>query len=76
LLLDRTAAPHPPRREHSRKPDEVYARIEALGEGPYLEVFARFSRPGWDRWGLGPIRLKSVRGVGAPANPATPQAAD
>jgi N6-adenosine-specific RNA methylase IME4 len=41
-----------PRREHSRKPDEAYARIEALAEGPYLELFARGSRPGWDGWGL------------------------
>jgi len=45
-----------PRREHSRKPDEVHERIEALCEGPYLEMFARFprsgsSRPGWDFWG-------------------------
>jgi len=39
-----------PRREHSRKPDETYERIEALCEGPYLEMFARFSRPGWDAW--------------------------
>ena len=29
------------RREHSRKPDEAYIRSEALGEGPYLEMFAR-----------------------------------
>lgn len=41
-----------PRREHSRKPDEAYSRIEALCEGPYLEIFARFARPGWDRWGV------------------------
>jgi N6-adenosine-specific RNA methylase IME4 len=40
-----------PRREHSRKPDEAYERIEALCEGPYLEMFARLPRPGWDRWG-------------------------
>lgn len=40
-----------PRREHSRKPDEMYERIEALLEGPYLELFARGSRPGWDAWG-------------------------
>jgi N6-adenosine-specific RNA methylase IME4 len=40
-----------PRREHSRKPDEVYDRIAALCEGPYLEMFARSSRPGWDTWG-------------------------
>ncbi len=41
-----------PRREHSRKPDEAYQRIEALCEGPYLEMFARVSRPGWDQWGV------------------------
>ena len=40
-----------PRREHSRKPDEVYERIERLCEGPYLELFARTTRPGWDAWG-------------------------
>ena len=42
------------RREHSRKPDEAYERIEALCEGPYLEMFARFQRPGWDSWGVDP----------------------
>jgi N6-adenosine-specific RNA methylase IME4 len=41
-----------PRREHSRKPDEAYARIEALCDGPYLELFARSPRPGWDAWGI------------------------
>jgi N6-adenosine-specific RNA methylase IME4 len=41
-----------PRREHSRKPEEVYERIEALCEGPYLEMFARSPRRGWDSWGL------------------------
>lgn len=40
-----------PRREHSRKPDQVYDRIERLTGGPYLELFARQSRPGWDAWG-------------------------
>jgi N6-adenosine-specific RNA methylase IME4 len=40
-----------PRREHSRKPDEAYERIEALCDGPYLELFARSARQGWDRWG-------------------------
>lgn len=39
------------RREHSRKPDEQYERIEALVTGPYLELFARTSRPGWTAWG-------------------------
>jgi N6-adenosine-specific RNA methylase IME4 len=40
-----------PRREHSRKPDDVYERIEALCEGPYLEMFARTRRDGWFSWG-------------------------
>ncbi len=40
-----------PRREHSRKPDEAYERIEALTEGPYLEMFSRNERAGWDCWG-------------------------
>ena len=40
-----------PRREHSRKPDEQYERIEALCPGPRLELFARHRRPGWTAWG-------------------------
>jgi N6-adenosine-specific RNA methylase IME4 len=40
-----------PRREHSRKPDEVHARIERLVAGPYLELFALQRRPGWKCWG-------------------------
>jgi N6-adenosine-specific RNA methylase IME4 len=40
-----------PRREHSRKPDEQYARIEALVGGPYIELFARQAWPGWVAWG-------------------------
>jgi N6-adenosine-specific RNA methylase IME4 len=36
-----------PRREHSRKPDEVYSRIEALCSGPFLELYARQQWPGW-----------------------------
>jgi N6-adenosine-specific RNA methylase IME4 len=43
-----------PRREHSRKPDEAYLRIERLLPGPYLELFARQSRPGSDSFGNQP----------------------
>jgi N6-adenosine-specific RNA methylase IME4 len=35
---------------HSRKPDSIYEYAEAL-PGPYLELFARRSRPGWDVYG-------------------------
>lgn len=41
-----------PRREHSRKPDEIYDRVEQFAAGPYLELFARQpARPGWHAWG-------------------------
>ena len=39
------------KREHSRKPDELYAIIESCSPGPYLELFARYERPGWLQWG-------------------------
>lgn len=39
------------KREHSRKPDEAYEIIEACSPGPFLELFARGSRPGWTTWG-------------------------
>lgn len=39
------------KREHSRKPDEQYAIIEACSPGPHLELFARGARPGWATWG-------------------------
>lgn len=39
------------KREHSRKPDEQYDLIEACSPGPYLEMFARYARPGWAVWG-------------------------
>lgn len=40
-----------PVREHSRKPDEAYSRVRRYCDGPYLELFARTPRPGWDVWG-------------------------
>lgn len=40
-----------PRREHSRKPDETHERVERLVNGPYLEMFSRTDREGWDVWG-------------------------
>jgi N6-adenosine-specific RNA methylase IME4 len=39
------------KREHSRKPDEQYAIIEACSPGPRLEMFARGERKGWSVWG-------------------------
>jgi len=41
-----------PRREHSRKPDEVYELIERMyPELPKIELFARGTRNGWHAWG-------------------------
>ena len=39
------------KREHSRKPDELYDIIEDCSPGPFLEMFARGTRPGWKQWG-------------------------
>ena len=39
------------KREHSRKPDEIYPIIEACSPGPFLELFARGPRPKWTVWG-------------------------
>jgi N6-adenosine-specific RNA methylase IME4 len=40
-----------PVRQHSRKPDEAYRRMERYAAGPYLQLFGRESRPGWTVWG-------------------------
>ena len=39
------------KREHSRKPDEIFEIIESCSPGPYLELFARGKRKGWVKWG-------------------------
>jgi N6-adenosine-specific RNA methylase IME4 len=39
------------KREHSRKPDEIFPLIEACSPGPRLELFARGIREGWHSWG-------------------------
>jgi len=39
------------KREHSRKPDELYQIVEECSPGPYLELFARGPRRGWVVWG-------------------------
>src|SRR5246127_1089901 len=39
------------KREHSRKPDELYSLIESSSRGPFLELFARGTRPSWASWG-------------------------
>ncbi|MFP4075870.1 MAG: MT-A70 family methyltransferase [Halochromatium sp.] len=51
------------KREHSRKPDEIYGIIEECSPGPYLELFARFSRAGWHQWGNEDVEENSLSGV-------------
>ena len=40
------------KREHSRKPDELYSIIEGCSPAPRIELFARGTRPGWRSWGI------------------------
>lgn len=51
------------KREHSRKPDEIYGLIEECSPGPYLELFARFSQAGWYQWGNEDVEENSLCGV-------------
>ena len=56
-----------PNAYHSRKPDSLYEYAESL-PGPYLELFARRPRDGWDVFGNeveGSIELPAVVRVGA-----------
>ena len=40
-----------PRLPHSVKPDAFFDLVEQASPGPYLELFARRNRLGWDTWG-------------------------
>ncbi len=40
-----------PVREHSRKPEAIYELAETVFPGPYLDLFSRQRRDGWDIWG-------------------------
>lgn len=51
LLAEEDAFIIAPKSTHSRKPKEAYAMLERLFPGPYLELFARERREGWDAWG-------------------------
>lgn len=52
------------RQEHSRKAERFYEIVEEISPGPYLELFARRERPGWERWGnevQSTVKLEAVR---------------
>jgi N6-adenosine-specific RNA methylase IME4 len=61
------------KREHSRKPDEIYDLIESCSPGPYLEIFARFCRPGWHQWGNEDVEENSQYGVARRKGHVDPQ---
>jgi N6-adenosine-specific RNA methylase IME4 len=42
---------HGPIADHSRKPEVFLDMVEHVSPGPYLELFARRQRLGWDTWG-------------------------
>jgi N6-adenosine-specific RNA methylase IME4 len=72
------------KREHSRKPQQIYGIVDACSPGPYLELFAREPVQGWTQWGdeveTYPLSLREVTQRGRPAgarlpgkkSPATP----
>jgi N6-adenosine-specific RNA methylase IME4 len=63
-----------PRREHSRKPDEFYRRVERYCDGPYVDLFARERRPGWDCFGdqVDMFSGDRAKATAAQAEPAPP----
>lgn len=61
------------KREHSRKPDQIYDLIEKCSPGPYLEVFARFRRAGWQQWGNEDVEENSLYGVARRKGHVDPQ---
>lgn len=42
-----------PKTGHSRKPPLFFDRVEQVSPGPYVELFCREPRFGWDSWGKG-----------------------
>jgi N6-adenosine-specific RNA methylase IME4 len=42
-----------PRGRHSAKPPAFLDIVEAVSPGPFVELFARAPRLGWDSWGHG-----------------------
>ncbi len=61
------------KREHSRKPDEIYDLIESCSPGPYLELFARFARDRWAQWGNEDVEKNSLENVAHRSGHVSPQ---
>lgn len=52
-------------RKHSAKPDGALDLIERASPGPYLELFARRARFGWDYWGDESLGTTEMPGAAA-----------
>lgn len=37
--------------KHSRKPDVFYDKVERMSHAPYIDIFSRKNRKGWDSYG-------------------------
>ena len=57
------------KREHSRKPEQLYDVIEQCSPGPYLELFARHKREEWSQWGNGVTEDNSHDSLTVPSQP-------
>lgn len=60
------------RQDHSHKPEEIYDIIERCSPSPYLELFARRRRSGWQAWGDQIESDITIPGYPVPPIPAPP----
>jgi len=51
LTASRSVLAAPRTKVHSQKPTAAYEMVERVSPGPYVEIFSRLNRPGWDTWG-------------------------
>lgn len=57
-----------PRGAHSAKPEAFLDMVERVSPGPYLELFARRARFGWDYAGDGSLGTVEIPGLRAPGD--------
>lgn len=50
------------RGKHSQKPEAFLDLVESVSPGPYLELFARRNRLGWDTWGNEALEHVALQG--------------
>ena len=65
-LSSSVIAANKPRDAHSQKPDVFVDLVERCSPGPYLEIFARRARFGWDYAGDGSLGTVDIPGLRVP----------